>query len=887
MDGVVSNSSSHVHGMKTSFSRVNFNVVTTELIRSQAKFEPYKKKVYRTAPTNKPTNQQIKMMVDALQTTIKKNRVPRRTKSMKVSQEDLSYQTMTVEDSGQAVSIEQKTKLREKYGFCTTCPGPPVHCFDINKSRINPLWSAKDPRSVEGECLEGICLKCHPTKDPRRKSFALSKIAASSRRINTVHNQSRRDIQRDLSNGSLALSQSRRDLNRSSHGRASHHKNNNSNNNNNNNDMPNVVREPSIGSMSTGGSSHSVLSRIDSSVSGSLSAGSAHSLSAYSLSASSSHHRREIIHNNNSNNNNTTRHHYTPMSELTRARSSPTRVEESSNNNKRDATTVPIEPQRAISGSGRAHPRPAATSEHASISSPVSPMRRVASLRARASFSQHHVTAMSSSLRLPTMASTTAPPTVPAVIDNAPAFTTDIDSEEGATGIHRATSEGSPVSTSPRRTPMTPPLEESRSLPPSELPREVRRIPPKLNALFKAPATSANCPATPPPTTGMVSTTLVSTPNGSNEIGPIDPSGITSGAYEVGTVDEPLLNLTSLLDELATAGAYDFLIEIALNALQSHKNVEVICLCLDTITKICKQDKTNKKRLGDNGAMMEEICFALKNFGTSENVQTKAASAIACVSGDDKARLALVQSGACRLLVPILQTQTKTPTDTSEAIVGAVVSALRGLSTEASARESLGSTVASKHICKAMELNLSVAPLQRDACAFLSNVSVDMETQQVFPVSSDVFQAIVNALREHHTEEKVASVACFALLNLTCEESNLRALRSIDGVFDVLDQSNDDGTSEIWNYQDAYDLLDRLQLSQAADASLEEQAQESLQIMVALKDGKPEVIPDVVDLLKNFDWSSRVAADCSKSRACLVISCLIFFVVFSLLVFIN
>lgn len=818
------------------------------------------------------------MTGDPLQATREMNKVPRRTKSMKVSQEDLSYQTMTVEDSGQAVSIDQKTKLRDKYGFCTTCPGPPVHCFDINKSRINPLWSAREPRSVEGECLEGVCLKCHPTKDPRRKSFALSKIAASSRRINAVQNQSRRDIQRDLSNGSLALSQSRRDLNRASHNK----------NTSTNNDMPSVVREPSVGSMSTGGSSHSVLSRIDSSVSGSLSAGSAHSLSAYSLSASSSHHRREI---NSNNNNNTIRHQYTPMSELARASSSPTRVEHSSSNNNNNhhhnATTVPVEPQRAMSASGRAHHRLAATREHASISSPVSPMRRVASLRARASLSQHHGTAMHSSLRLPLMASVTAPPPAPTAIDNAAAFAANFVNEEGATGIRRATSEGSPASTPPRRAPTTPPLEESRSLPPSEFPREVRRIPPKRNSLLKAPTASPTCPATPPPTAARASTSPVSTPNGSNNIGAIDPSGASSGAYNGVTVDETLLNLTSLLDELTTTGDYDFLIEITLNALQSHKKLEVICLCLDTITKICKQDKTNKKRLGDNGAMLEEIIFALKNFGISEIVQTKAASAIACVSDDDKARLTFVQSGACRLLVRILQTQTQTPSDASEAIVGPVVSALRGLSTEASAREPLGLMMASKYVCKAMEMNLSVKPLQRDACAFLSNVSVDMETQSVFPVSSDVFQAMVNALREHQTEEKVASVTCFALLNLTCEESNLRALRSIDGVFDVFNQSNDDGTSEIWNYQDTYDLLDRLQLSKAADESLEEQAQESLQVIIALKDGKPEVIPDVVDLLNNFDWSSRVAADCSKYRACLIARRQFFFVSSSFFTFVN
>ena len=358
----------------------------------------------------------------------------------------------------------------------------------------------------------------------------------------------------------------------------------------------------------------------------------------------------------------------------------------------------------------------------------------------------------------------------------------------------------------------------------------------------------------------------MSSPNykgSSNHIDLTDPCGGNS-AGNGETAGETLLNLTTLLDELATAGQYEFLIEITLNALQSHKKDDIVCLCLDMVTRICKEDKTNKERIGNNETMVEELVFALKNFGTSENVQTKASSAMACVSGDSKARSVLVQSGACRLLVQILQAQTQKPGESSEEIVSAVVSALRGLSAEASARESFRLLMASNYICKAMNAHISSTTLQRDACAFLSNTSVNIETQEVFPVSCDVFQAMIDALRKHQTEDKVVSVACFALLNLTCEESNLRVLRSIEGIFDLFDQSSDDGTSEMWNYQDAYELLDRLQMSKAADESLEEQAQESLHVMIALKDSKPEVIPEVVDLLNNFDWSSRIARECCK-----------------------
>jgi len=331
---------------------------------------------------------------------------------------------------------------------------------------------------------------------------------------------------------------------------------------------------------------------------------------------------------------------------------------------------------------------------------------------------------------------------------------------------------------------------------------------------------------------------------------------------------ETFANLSSLLDGLATAGDYDFLLEVLLNAMQTHySSTDIQSLCLETLVLMCQQDPSNLERLGELPVVMEELVICSKNFPCPSPLRAIAARTMATVAVNSKARLALVQAGACRMLVRMLQNcssgttrhanGTITSTDTSEA-AEAAMAALRGLSTEPAARDSLDSMLACKYVCQAMDGNRAMSPLLRDGCAFLSNVSVDIEHEDVAVVSRDVLQAIVGALRMHTTDIGLVSVACFALQNLTCNNYNLRTLRNIEGVFELFTDSGDDAENTMWDCQEAYDVLDRLQLSRAEDESLEDQASESLQVMIAIKDGKPDVIPEVVDLLKNFEWSVRI-----------------------------
>jgi hypothetical protein len=63
---------------------------------------------------------------------------------------------------------ETKVELRKQYGYCLTCPLVPILLFDIRRSRLNPLRTAKKPLSKQGQAIDGKCIKCRPELDPDR-----------------------------------------------------------------------------------------------------------------------------------------------------------------------------------------------------------------------------------------------------------------------------------------------------------------------------------------------------------------------------------------------------------------------------------------------------------------------------------------------------------------------------------------------------------------------------------------------------------------------------------------------------------------------------------------------------------------------------------------------
>lgn len=98
----------------------------------------------------------------------------------------------------------------------------------------------------------------------------------------------------------------------------------------------------------------------------------------------------------------------------------------------------------------------------------------------------------------------------------------------------------------------------------------------------------------------------------------------------------------------------------------------------------------------------------------------------------------------------------------------------------------------------------------------MSNISVNPENQQVSEVSPKVMEAVLKVIEVNKDNLPVVSIACNALSNLSFNEKNLRTLGKIDNVMSVLSQA---GECKIKNFMDAHDIIEKLQLQQATDAS--------------------------------------------------------------------
>ena len=86
---------------------------------------------------------------------------------------NLAYEEMNFNRDGSIMTEDMIREERLQRGYCTECRGLaqlPVLLYSIKKARFNPLWSSKEPLTVEGKCLNGQCLRCHPELDPKRRS---------------------------------------------------------------------------------------------------------------------------------------------------------------------------------------------------------------------------------------------------------------------------------------------------------------------------------------------------------------------------------------------------------------------------------------------------------------------------------------------------------------------------------------------------------------------------------------------------------------------------------------------------------------------------------------------------------------------------------------------
>ena len=324
---------------------------------------------------------------------------------------------------------------------------------------------------------------------------------------------------------------------------------------------------------------------------------------------------------------------------------------------------------------------------------------------------------------------------------------------------------------------------------------------------------------------------------------------------------EKLDEINALLKDVAAAGSMEFLTELLVNTMRSYQDVmEIQELCLSYIWDLCKFNDANKSAIMSAG-LPEDIIKAMKLFKQSVKVQECACGALWSLSVNQFNRIELVRIGAVERIFRALEMHLK-----MEAFVEVAFGALRTLSPDPEVRVSIGQLLGAHRVCRAMGLHRQSTSIQRDGCAFLSNVAVDMENQVVSIVTFEELEAVVRAMGDHLRNEAVLASACFALKNYTYEEKNLRALRQFDEASSLLEDASK-YSSSIECRNDAAETLDRIRMLQAEDEALEEMAYSSLLDMEvsAMVQSAEDSVMSIIDILREYEWSVRMICYCLDS----------------------
>jgi hypothetical protein len=333
----------------------------------------------------------------------------------------------------------------------------------------------------------------------------------------------------------------------------------------------------------------------------------------------------------------------------------------------------------------------------------------------------------------------------------------------------------------------------------------------------------------------------------------------TKTAGDIASLDSKLEEVEALISDVVAAENPEFLAELLSNTMRTHRDREDIqVVCLHTIWDASRYNFENKGIIMQAG-LYECIISSMKDFPDSVRVQENGCGALWSLSVNQFNRVILVRAGACERVLRSLDYHLN-----DEGFVQTALGALRTLSPEREARMVINHMLGSQRVVRAMGLHRLVVDIQRDGCAFLSNVAVDMHNQQVNVVSREELQAVVRAMRDHLKNESVITSACFTLKNLSYEEQNLRNLRRFDDVVSLLEDAAQYATKASCR-RDATEILKRIEVLQTEDEALEETAFSSL--MQAIRRTSTEKNPAkqieesvavVTDVIQEYDWSIRL-----------------------------
>ncbi|KAI2491153.1 hypothetical protein MHU86_23411 [Fragilaria crotonensis] len=87
--------------------------------------------------------------------------------------DSLAYGHMRIRKDGTVMADSEIRELRQRQGYCLTCPGEPIKLFSVKRSKMNPLYQKKEPIEILNQCINGVCLKCNSGNPSgvRRGSF--------------------------------------------------------------------------------------------------------------------------------------------------------------------------------------------------------------------------------------------------------------------------------------------------------------------------------------------------------------------------------------------------------------------------------------------------------------------------------------------------------------------------------------------------------------------------------------------------------------------------------------------------------------------------------------------------------------------------------------------
>ena len=312
-------------------------------------------------------------------------------------------------------------------------------------------------------------------------------------------------------------------------------------------------------------------------------------------------------------------------------------------------------------------------------------------------------------------------------------------------------------------------------------------------------------------------------------------------------------DLKSLLQDVAAAGSSDVLVDMLVATIRENTNSSPIQeICLKQLWDHSKFNEAHKSQIM-NAGLDVDIIRAMKLYRRSKMIQKNASGCLWSLSVSEWNRPALARAGAVKLLFRALEDFVE-----DEEVLEVILGALRTLSPDKNVRDAIVPLLGARRVCRAMGKHRSSTAIQRDGCAFLSNVSVDIDNQMVSTVHNDELAAVVRALGDHLRNESVVSSACFALKNYTYEEKNLRNLRRFEDVIPLLEDASKYSTkAEI--RLDADEIRERIQLSGQEDDALEEIAYSSLRdAMQSPRMTVDQAVETIRDVMKQYEWSEKL-----------------------------